>query len=42
MFGEPQSIMSLAGMLLVVIGVLLSVMYGRRQQQIAQIEATAG
>jgi len=40
-FGEPQSIMSLAGMMLVVIGVLLSVLYGRRQQQVEQIEATA-
>ena len=41
-FGEAQSIISLAGMLLVVLGVLLSVMYGRRQQRIEQIEATAG
>ena len=41
-FGEAQGIISLAGMLLVVIGVLLSVLYGRRrQQQIEQIEATA-
>ena len=41
-FGESQSIISLAGMLLVVVGVLLSVLYGRRQQQIEQIEPTAG
>lgn len=41
-FGETQGIISLAGMLLVVGGVLLSVLYGRRQQQIEQIEATAG
>lgn len=41
-FGEAQSIISLAGMLLVVIGVLLSVLYGRRRQRIEQIEATAG
>lgn len=41
-FGEAQGIISLAGMLLVVVGVLLSVIYGRRQQAIEQIEATAG
>lgn len=41
-FGEPQSIISLGGMLLVVIGVLLSVLYGRRRQFIEQIEVTAG
>jgi len=40
-FGETQGIMALAGMALVVIGVLLSVFYGRRQRQIEQIEATA-
>jgi drug/metabolite transporter (DMT)-like permease len=39
-FGEEQSIIALAGMLLVVIGVLLSVLYGRRQQRVEQIEAT--
>ena len=41
-FGEPQGIISLAGMLLVVAGVLMSVMYGRRRIQIEQIESTAG
>lgn len=41
-FGEEQSIIALAGMLLVVLGVLMSVLYGRRRQQIEQIEATAG
>ncbi len=41
-FGETQSIISLAGMLLVVLGVLMSVLYGRRRQQIEQIEASAG
>ncbi len=41
-FGEPQGIMSIIGMLLVVAGVLMSVLYGRRQQQLEQIEATAG
>ena len=41
-FGETQGIMSVAGMALVVVGVLLSVMYGRRQSRLAAIEATAG
>lgn len=40
-FGESQEMESLFGMSLVVVGVLLSVLYGRRQQQIDQIEATA-
>ena len=41
-FGEEQSIITLAGMMLVVAGVLMSVMYGRRQSRRAAIEATAG
>jgi drug/metabolite transporter (DMT)-like permease len=41
-FGEPQGIISLAGMALVVAGVLMSVLYGRRRIQIEQIESTAG
>lgn len=41
-FGETQGIMSIAGMLLVVLGVLLSVLYGRRQSRLEAIEATAG
>jgi drug/metabolite transporter (DMT)-like permease len=41
-FGEVQGIMSLAGMLLVVVGVLMSVLYGRRQIRLAAIESTAG
>ena len=41
-FGEPQGIISLAGMGLVVAGVLMSVLYGRRRIQIEQIESTAG
>ena len=41
-FGEAQPIISLAGMLLVVAGVIMSVMYGRRQSRRAAIEATAG
>lgn len=41
-FGEIQGIMAVAGMVLVVVGVVLSVMYGRRQSRLAAIEATAG
>ena len=41
-FGETQGAMALGGMLLVVAGVLMSVLYGRRRQQIEQIESTAG
>jgi drug/metabolite transporter (DMT)-like permease len=41
-FGETQGIISLLGMLLVVTGVVMSVMYGRRQSRLAAIEATAG
>ncbi len=41
-FGESHGIMALAGMLLVVIGVMLSVLYGRRQARLEKIEATAG
>lgn len=41
-FGEPQGVMSLAGMLLVVVGVLMSVMYGRRRLRLAAVETTAG
>ena len=41
-FGEPQGLVSLAGMALVVAGVFMSVLYGRRRIQIEQIEATAG
>jgi drug/metabolite transporter (DMT)-like permease len=41
-FGESQGIISLAGMALVVAGVLMSVLYGRRRIQIEQIESTAG
>lgn len=41
-FGEPQSIISLLGMALVVVGVVLSVLYGRRRQvALEEIEATA-
>jgi len=40
-FGEAQGSVSLAGMLLVVVGVLLSVLYSRRRRNIEQIEATA-
>ena len=40
-FGEPQSLASIGGMGLVVAGVLMSVMYGRRKQRMAAIEVTA-
>src|SRR6185436_7188653 len=40
-FGEPQSIISLAGMMLVVAGVMMSVMYGRRHSRREAIEVTA-
>lgn len=41
-FGEEQSAISMAGMLLVVFGVLLSVFYSRRMKDLEKIEATAG
>lgn len=41
-FGEEQSLMALAGMALVVAGVLMSIMYGRRRSRMAAIEATGG
>ena len=40
-FGESQGPMAIAGMLLVVLGVVLSVMYGRRMSRRAAIEVTA-
>ena len=40
-FGETQGMEALFGMALVVVGVLLSVLYGRRQQQIEALEVTA-
>jgi drug/metabolite transporter (DMT)-like permease len=39
-FGETQGLISIAGMLLVVVGVMLSVLYSRRQSRLAQIETT--
>ncbi len=41
-FGEVQGIASLLGMGLVVVGVLMSVMYGRRQSRREALEVTAG
>lgn len=41
-FGEEQTAVSMAGMLLVVFGVLLSVFYSRRMRDLEKIEATAG
>lgn len=40
-FGEEQTAESMAGMLLVVFGVLLSVFYSRRMRDLEKIEATA-
>lgn len=40
-FGEQQGIVALGGMLLVVAGVLMSIMYGRRRQRMDAIEVTA-
>lgn len=40
-FGEPQGPLAIAGMMLVVLGVVLSVMYGRRVSRRAAIEVTA-
>lgn len=41
-FGESQSVETLMGMSLVVLGVILSVFYGRRRREVENIEATAG
>lgn len=41
-FGETQGTESLAGMLLVVFGVLLSVVYSKRMRDIEKIESTVG
>ncbi|MCA1622350.1 MAG: DMT family transporter [Acidobacteria bacterium] len=41
-FGETQTVESLVGMSLVVIGVILSIIYGKRQRDIERIESTAG
>jgi drug/metabolite transporter (DMT)-like permease len=41
-FGESQSVETLMGMSLVVLGVILSVFYGRRRRDVENIEATAG
>ena len=41
-FAEAQTIASLTGMILVVIGVVLSVIYSKRRKDVEVIEATAG
>jgi drug/metabolite transporter (DMT)-like permease len=41
-FGEAQTVESLLGMLFVVVGIVLSVIYSKRQKDIESIEATAG
>jgi drug/metabolite transporter (DMT)-like permease len=40
-FGEAQPVESLAGMILVVAGVVLSVIYSKRRRDIESIESTA-
>lgn len=41
-FGETQTLMSLFGMILVVVGVILSLIYGKRQREIEKIESSIG
>ncbi|MDQ3181378.1 MAG: DMT family transporter [Acidobacteriota bacterium] len=41
-FGELQTLESLLGMFLVVCGVILSIIYSRRQRDVEKIESTAG
>jgi len=41
-FGEVQTVESLIGMLLVVVGVILSIIYSKRQRDVEKIESTAG
>jgi drug/metabolite transporter (DMT)-like permease len=41
-FGEGQTAWSMAGMLLVILGVLLSVLYSRRVRDLERIESTVG
>lgn len=41
-FDEPQTLAALLGMMLVVVGVVASVLYGRRVKQVEQIESTIG
>ncbi len=41
-FGEGQTLSSIGGMLMVVFGVMLSVLYSRRRRNVEKIAATAG
>ena len=41
-YDEPQTVSTLFGMLLVVIGVIASIFYSKRQKVVEQIESTAG
>ena len=41
-FGEPQTIFSIFGMCLVVLGVVLSILYGKRRVNVAELEVTKG
>lgn len=39
-FGEPQTLFSLLGMCLVVVGVISSVLYGQRKKELERVEST--
>lgn len=41
-YGESQTVWSLFGMLLVVVGVVVSIVYGKRQKVLEQIESSVG
>ncbi len=41
-FDEAQTLFSLAGMILVVAGVIASVIYSKRQKDVEKLEATIG
>lgn len=41
-FGEAQTLESLLGMILVVCGVILSIIYSKRQRDVEKVESTAG
>lgn len=41
-FGETQTLATVFGMILVVCGVILSIVYGRRQREVERIESTFG
>lgn len=41
-FGEPQTVLSLFGMLLVVVGVIASIIYAKRRKVLEEVESTVG